>query len=70
MKKRWLFVVIIGILIYFILNFESDISEETITFKNKNDSLMSIMLETEAKSGIYEKSSGSGWPTDGYKFNT
>ena len=70
MKKRWLFVVIIGILIYFILNFESDISEETITFKNKNDSLMSIMLETEVKSGIYEKSSGGGWPTDGYKFNT
>ena len=36
---------------------------------NLNSGMLSIMLETEAKSGIYEMSKESTWPTKGYKFN-
>lgn len=36
---------------------------------NLNNGMLSIMLETEAKSGIYEMSKESTWPTKGYKFN-
>lgn len=69
MKKRWLFAIIVGFLICFVLNIDENINEETRSFKNKRDNSLSIMLETEANSGVYEKSSSSDWPTEGYKFN-
>ena len=36
---------------------------------NNNSSVFAIMLETEAGSGIYEKSNTSLWPGEGYVFN-
>ena len=38
--------------------------------KIKNDRMLSLMLETEAKSGQYEMTTSSSWPTDGYVFNS
>ena len=44
---------------------------ENITTKNvkQNNNMLSMMLETEAKSGNYEKTTLSNWPTDDYIFN-
>ena len=44
------------------------------TYENKeikkvNNNLLSMMLETEAGSGKYQKTSASSWPTEGYVFN-
>ena len=36
--------------------------------EHKNE--LSMMLETASGSGEYEKTTASGWPTDGYIFNT
>ena len=36
----------------------------------KNTNLLTMMLETEAGTGIYEETIASEWPTDGYVFNT
>ena len=35
-----------------------------------NSNLISIMLETEDNSGVYQTSTLSTWPTDGYKYNS
>ena len=37
--------------------------------KEYNNSFLTLMIETEADSGIYEKSNSSLWPGDGYIFN-
>ena len=42
-----------------------EINEE----KEYNNSFLTLMIETEADSGIYEKSNSSLWPGDGYIFN-
>ena len=42
-------------------------TEDTNT--NDNSGMFAIMLETEAGSGVYEKSTTSTWPGDGYVFN-
>ncbi len=39
------------------------------TKTNNNFGVFAIMLETEAGSGVYEKSTTSTWPGDGYVFN-
>lgn len=39
------------------------------TKTNNNSGVFAIMLETEAGSGVYEKSTTSTWPGDGYVFN-
>ncbi len=44
------------------------------TYENKeikkvNNNLLSMMLETSAGSGEYQKTSASSWPTEGYVFN-
>ena len=44
------------------------------TYENKetkkvNDNMLSMMLETSAGSGEYQKTSASAWPTEGYVFN-
>ena len=79
MKKKVLigissvFVLIIGICIYFYLSKENNYNMYTsnIADKKKNSigSFLTLMLETEADSGVYEKSTSSTWPEDGYIFN-
>ena len=45
--------------------------EDTPTNKiNKNNNMLSMMLETDSGSGQYEMTSLSSWPTDGYVFNS
>ncbi len=44
------------------------------TYENKeskkvNNNMLSMMLETSAGSGEYQKTSASAWPTEGYVFN-
>ncbi|MBD8922694.1 hypothetical protein EGR52_04630 [bacterium] len=44
------------------------------TYENKetkevNNNMLSMMLETSAGSGEYQKTSASAWPTEGYAFN-
>ena len=43
------------------------------TYENKeiknNSNMLSMMLETSAGSGEYQKTSASAWPTEGYVFN-
>lgn len=39
------------------------------TKTNNNSGMFAIMLETEAGSGVYEKSTTSTWPGEGYVFN-
>lgn len=76
MKKRYLFLggllgIICICLFYFYV--KKEYNYETFNGYEKRDNLnsgmLSIMLETEAKSGIYKKSEESTWPTKGYKFN-
>ena len=43
--------------------------EETKQIKKHVDTI-SMMLETEAKSGNYERTTRESWPTEGYVFNT
>ncbi len=43
--------------------------EETKQIKKHVDTI-SMMLETEAKSGNYERTARESWPTEGYVFNT
>ena len=37
--------------------------------KEDNNNMLSMMLETSAGSGEYQKTSASAWPTEGYTFN-
>ena len=76
MKKRYLFLGgLLGIICIFLFYFyvKNDNTYENYNeYKkrnNLNSGMLSIMLETEAKSGIYEMSKESTWPTKGYKFN-
>ena len=68
------FVLIIGICIYFYLSKENNYNMYTsnIADKKKNSigGFLTLMLETEADSGVYEKSTSSTWPEDGYIFNS
>lgn len=75
-KKSIIIIVIITLINIFIsLNSilfkeKSNIVEENINTINKDDRMLSMMLETEAGSGNYEMTTRSEWPTDGYKFNS
>ena len=44
--------------------------EDTSTKNVKQNNMLSMMLETEAKSGQYEMTTSSSWSTDGYVFNS
>lgn len=72
-KKKFCFIVLILTLISSLLfvnyNKKDDYIYNDVATIKKNDDTLSIMLETEVKSGIYEKSSSSNWPDKGYKFN-
>ena len=48
----------------------NDVNETYENNEIKNDSnMLSMMLETSAGSGEYQKTSASAWPTEGYVFN-
>ena len=53
-------------------NFYGVTKVEDASTKNvkQNNNVLSMMLETKAKSGQYEVTASSSWPTDGYIFNS
>ena len=60
-------IIIISVLVYFNKN-NNDL--ENVLQNKKYNETISMMLETASGSGEYEKTTASGWPTDGYIFNT
>ena len=60
-------IIIISVLVYFNKN-NNDL--ENVLQNKKYNQTLSMMLETASGSGEYEKTTASGWPTDGYIFNT
>ena len=76
-KKTYIFIIIIlllGSIIVYLLKENHNLKESGNNYENnkviKHENMISMMLETEAKSGNYEMTTASGWPTDGYMFNT
>lgn len=80
MKKKVLigvsgiFVIILGICICFYIskdNSDNEMYTSNIEDKKENSvgGFLTFMLETEAGSGTYEKSTSSTWPGEGYVFN-
>ena len=73
MKKRIMLsgilfiLIIISVLVCFNKN-NNDL--ENVLQNKKYNETISMMLETASGSGEYEKTTASGWPTDGYIFNT
>lgn len=68
------FGIIIGSFSMFFYNYLTNSNDSYENVNNNeviryNDTI-SMMLETEAGSGNYEMTTASGWPTDGYVFNT
>lgn len=59
-------IIIISVLVYFNKN-NNDL--ENVLQNKKYNETISMMLETASGSGEYEKTTASGWPTDGYIFN-
>ena len=73
-KKIALLLIVFGIgvgvtLLYTNNKYKVYEEEEPKQIKKHVDTI-SMMLETEAKSGNYELTTASSWPTDGYKFNS
>lgn len=72
MKKRIMLsgilfiIIIISVLVYFNKN-NNDL--ENVLQNKKYNETISMMLETASGSGEYEKTTASGWPTEGYVFN-
>ena len=72
MKKRIMLsgilfiLIIISVLVYFNKN-NNDL--ENVLQNKKYTETISMMLETASGSGEYEKTTASGWPTEGYVFN-
>lgn len=72
MKKRIMLsgilfiIIIISVLVCF--NKKERNSENVLQNKKYNETI-SMMLETASGSGEYEKTTASGWPTEGYVFN-
>lgn len=69
-----IFVIIIGLFAFFVSNnknnnemYTSDIEEKK---ENSIGGFLTLMLETDSDSGIYEKSTSNTWPEDGYIFNS
>ena len=76
-KKKYIFIIIIlllgGIIVY-LLNENHSLKESGNNYENNkvitHENMISMMLETEAKSGNYEMTTRSEWPTEGYIFNS
>ena len=76
MRKNKLLIVITIIFIFlssvcalYIISNNDNILYEEYDVK-KNDNLFAMMVETDAKSGIYNESTSNEWLTDGYVFNS
>ena len=78
MKKHKKLFIILGVVLsitiglMFVMSSKKDdfYKENTETKIVKRGNTISMMLETEAGSGNYEMTTQSGWPTDGYTFNS
>ena len=62
-----LIITIIGIGSYQYLASKNEVSTKEKQIKNTN--MLTMMLETESGTGIYEEATQSEWPLDGYVFN-
>ena len=67
-----LFISLISYLTIDLVNYKYFNDNEVITPSNKikTNNNLAIMVETDGDTDTYEKYTGSGWPTDGYEFNT
>ena len=72
MKRKLLFCLIVLIIgcYGFSLGKKSDIKNVNGDHVVKNNNMISMMLETETDSNIYEMVTQSSWPTEGYVFNS
>ena len=63
---------LIGVLIFtFYINFyDNEVMSDTEEHQSTSNKMMSLMLETKYKSGVYEVSKDSKWPGNGYTFNS
>ena len=76
-KKTYIFIIIIlllgGIIVY-LLSENHNLKESGNNYENnkviKHENMISMMLETEAKSGNYEMTTRESWPTESYIFNS
>lgn len=72
-KRKIIFsVIMLFFMIYLIidLNYYKNLSvKENINFKSEKIDFLSMMLETEAKSGKYKEVTSEAWPSDNYVFN-
>ena len=70
MKKIILSIISIFIIITILIVDNSKVINKEDDNKIKvNNNLLSMMLETEDNSGVYQTSTLSTWPTEGYKYN-
>lgn len=74
-KVKYISIIIIQFSIILTLVINTNKPKEIMNDNNtkivkKNKDTISMMLETEAKSGNYEMATSSSWPTEGYIFNS
>ena len=62
-------VVLLGVGVYVYNNNSHDKMYQDKEIEVTSDNVISMMLETSAGSGEYQKTTASTWPTDGYIFN-
>lgn len=73
-KVKYISIIIIQFSIILTLVINTNKPKEIMNDNNtkivkKNKDTISMMLETEAKSGNYEMATRDSWPTEGYIFN-
>ena len=66
MKKIICLIVLLACIIFI---FPKEKKIEEVKLENKKSNLLSMMLETRAGTGKYQKTLASSWPTEGYVFN-
>ena len=74
-KVKYISIIIIQFSIILTLVINTNKPKEIMNDNNtkivkKNKDIISMMLETEAKSGNYEMTTRDSWPTEGYIFNS
>lgn len=76
MKKKKIIVITLTILLVTILSIitynlylDKEVTESINTISNKNNNMISLMIETEMESGKYKEASTSTWPGEDYKLN-
>ena len=72
MKKKVIIISFLLITIILLTSFKKEVKTNNFVnneINKKNNSLLSMMLETNIGSGEYEVSNDSSWPSSGYQFN-